>query len=139
MTMSGYFRCECCGMDEMGSGALCDICRACDCAEEGGDPGCREYILDGARGVYLPQAFVKGFDMTAWNVKAEDADTLIQEGPDGEHYWEAWDAVLDDAHLTDEKGRTWRLEQDGDLFAYCDHVPFNPSLHTDEETESEET
>lgn len=136
---SGYFRCICCDMDEMGRGPLCDICIACDCKDTGDSPECRVCILDGSRGVYVPQAFAKGFDMTAWHVREPDATALIQGDPsdDGEAYWGSWQSVLDTAHLTDEKGRTWRLEQDGDLFAYCDHVPFDPSLHTDSDDSEE--
>lgn len=125
-------------MDALGRAPLCDVCWACDCAESGDSPECRRCIVDGARGVYVPQAFAKNFDLSAWGVSSDLGDILIWHGPDREEYWEAWDDVLRVATFKDEKGRTWNLEQDGDLFAYCATVPFDSSLHTDDETETEE-
>ena len=72
-------------------------------------------LLDGARGIYIPQAFVTCYDPIAWHVSADDV-AILEAGPDHEDYWEAWDDVLREAYYDDERGH-WTLEQDGDLFA----------------------
>jgi hypothetical protein len=79
-------------------------------------------------GIYVPQRFIEKFDMSLWNnIDKEDIDT-IKAGPDQEEYWYAWENILDMASYTTQ-GNTWRLHQDGDLFAVCD------KLMTDEEYE----
>lgn len=75
-------------------------------------------ILDGARGIYIPQAFVNGFDLKKWHVSKDDAD-ILKEGPDHEFYWDTWDDVLSRAWLKDGKHK-WTLYQDGDLFIVRD-------------------
>lgn len=75
-------------------------------------------ILDGNRGIYLPQAFAGGFDMKAWHVKKADAKLLLSD-PARAGYWETWDDVLGYAWLKDGKHK-WTLSQDGDLFACRD-------------------
>lgn len=87
-----------------------------------------ELLLSDARGVYIPRDFVQGFDFEKWGVSKEDADTLAQ-GPEQEWYWEAWEGVLNTAYFEFE-GYTYRLHQDGDLWAYCDE------LMSDEEYEN---
>lgn len=44
---------------------------------------------------------------------------ICQSGPDHEWYWEAWQSILDDAHIVSD-GITWRLHQDGDLWEVPD-------------------
>jgi hypothetical protein len=77
-----------------------------------------EILLDGARGIYLPRDFAEGMDRNCVSgVSAEDW-TILEAGPDHEHYWEAWTDVLDNATATDPTtGVVYRFEQDGDLFA----------------------
>lgn len=85
-----------------------------------------ELLLTDARGIYIPRDFAMYFeDMD--NVSAEDMD-ILKAGPDHEHYWDAWNDVLSSAKR-DINGKTWRLYQDGDLWAYCE------ALMTDEEYE----
>ena len=81
-------------------------------------------LLDGDRGIYLPQSFAENFDMGEWHVKAEGAE-ILRAGPDHEFYWEAWDDVLNYARYTMakpprgmKKGK-WHLSvgESGDLFA----------------------
>ena len=122
--MSGYYECACCGMDEMGSDEietnLCDRCRACGCGEEGDDPSCRECIIDGASGIYVPQRFAREYAAHWYGIAREDREILLS-GPEHEHYWEAWDAVLNDAwYYNDKTHQVWRLEQDDDLFAWVE-------------------
>ena len=75
-----------------------------------------EVLLDGARGIYIPQNFVECFYMSEWGVSDVDRQ-ILEQGPDDELYWEAWDTVLRESEYTDENGITWNLYQDGDLFA----------------------
>lgn len=117
----GYFDCACCNAIVCGGvedSDLCDVCLFKGCDEEGGDPCCRECILDGSRGIYLPSQFASEADMTRWGVAYDDV-TVLRAGPDHEHYWEVWGSVLDTAEFTDPDGSRWCLEQDGDLFAVC--------------------
>jgi hypothetical protein len=83
-------------------------------------------LLSDSRGIYIPQHFVKEYDLTLWQGISEDDIKTITDGPNGEFYWEVWDDVLNNATFT-ENGNTWRLHQDGDLWAYC------LELMTDEE------
>lgn len=74
-------------------------------------------LLDSARGTYIPQNFVTGFDLSRWsNIDPEDIEILKDH--ENELYWEAWQNVLDKASFT-ENSHTWHLMQDGDLWAYC--------------------
>ncbi len=74
-----------------------------------------ECLLDGARGIYLPQSFVRCYDAASWHVKPDDAE-ILEAGPYHEFYWDAWNDVLNYAYYDDGRGH-WTLEQDGDLFA----------------------
>ena len=79
-------------------------------------------IIDGAHGIYVPQAFVKRFEN--WQgIDAEDLAILL-EGPDNRYYWDSWDYVLATASYKDDDGHTWTLYQDGDLFAVRDDHEF---------------
>lgn len=82
-------------------------------------------LLSDSRGVYIPRDFAD-FGEHWLGVKAEDLE-ILAAGPDHEHYWDAWDAVLGAATYVDEKCNVWHLSQDGDLWAVC------PDLMTDEE------
>lgn len=75
----------------------------------------RELLLDESRGIYIPKKFAENFDTEEWHID-EELVAELKEGPDGENYWEAWEAVLRDAWMI-EDGKKWNLEQDGDLFA----------------------
>jgi hypothetical protein len=84
-------------------------------------------LLDSARGVYIPQNFCEQFDLSKWQgIAQSDIDCILSkdEGDniispyDIECYWDAWQAICDNATFT-ENGNTWRLYQDGDLWAIC--------------------
>ncbi len=76
----------------------------------------RLLLIDGAAGIYVPRNFYEHFDFPTWGLDVSDFAALSM--PENEHYWDAWDEVLQKAEYTDMAGITWRLEQDGDLFAY---------------------
>jgi len=67
-------------------------------------------LLSDAHGVYIPQAFARQFEQK--NVKDEDWK-IILSGPDEEHYWEAWEEVIQ----TWEDGEK-RIHQSGDLYLF---------------------
>ena len=78
-----------------------------------------ELLLSDSRGVYIPRDFAMYLqDMD--NVTVEDKQ-ILSAGPDHEWYWETWDEVLQKATST-INGKTWRLWQDGDLWAYCEEL-----------------
>lgn len=81
-----------------------------------------EILLDGSRGIYIPQNFAEKFDLRLWsNIDEDDIETIAKGPHDNEWYWEAWQDILDNAQYK-YQGRTWHLWQDGDLFAYCEEL-----------------
>ena len=78
-------------------------------------PQTRTLLIDGNRGIYIPQNFYNNFDFHSWCLKREDFKELASL--DNEHYWDAWDDLLNQAKHIDDEGKTWYLEQDDDLFA----------------------
>jgi hypothetical protein len=81
-----------------------------------------ELLLTDARGIYIPRDFIMHFENMD-NVSEEDAE-ILRAGPDHEHYWDAWHDVVQNASRV-INGRTWRLYQDGDLWAYCEELMTN--------------
>ena len=87
-----------------------------------------ELLFTDSHGVYIPFAFINGYDLSLWsNIDDEDVRD-IREGVEAEHYWDAWQNLLDNAELVNN-GNVWKLYQDGDLWAVCDE------LMTDQEYE----
>lgn len=119
--MSGsYFDCVCCGstdIGEEGEAALCEACALCDCGEEGDDPSCRELLIDGAQGIYVPKTFAENFEPEKWGIDAETI-AILKAGPDHDLYWEAWGDVEGYVERS-INGKRWVLSQDGDLWAQC--------------------
>ena len=75
-----------------------------------------ELMVNGAHGIYVPQTFAENYDAKEWHIDDEDIDIFL-EGPDHEHYWYAWEYVLNTAYAI-EKGVKYTLwQEDGDLFA----------------------
>ena len=72
------------------------------------------YIVNGALGIYVPQAFAEEHANDFLGIEPEDLRILL-EGPDHPDYWDAWDSVLYHAHFMHD-GRTFYLYQDNDLF-----------------------
>ncbi len=82
-------------------------------------------ILDGNRGIYIPQAFARQFDLKKWHVATmKDSIIDLESGPDAEFYWESWETILDSAYMKEGK-HTWTLYMDGDLFAVRDDYKFD--------------
>ena len=87
-----------------------------------------EILLDSHHGVYIPQIFAENC-IPGWVSGSEWDLNVLKTGPDPENdsYWDVWTWVVDNATHIDKQGNTWKLYQDGDLFAYCEE------LMTDEE------
>jgi hypothetical protein len=78
-----------------------------------------QILVSDHHGIYVPQVFAEQFN---WSGISVDDLKTIEEGPEADYYWEAWSLVLSDAFHNDKDGNTWRLYQDGDLFAYCEQL-----------------
>ena len=106
------------------------LIKVCDCGESDLPvgkkcPTCRTTVhlsaclIDGARGIYVPQAFAQAFAHDEWGFDAETW-AILEAGPDHEHYDETWTEVLDGAiyngPVDELKGAV--LFQDGDLFVH---------------------
>jgi hypothetical protein len=76
----------------------------------------KNLILDSNLGTNIPKAFIERGFHHIWDNISEEAVEILREGPEHEHYWDAWDEVLNSASGTSSDGTNWRLEQDGDLW-----------------------
>ncbi len=72
-------------------------------------------LISDTAGIYIPRNFYEHYDLPTWGLKISDYRDLSH--PDNEGYWESWDDLLKEAKHTDDKGVTWLLDQNGDLFA----------------------
>jgi len=73
-----------------------------------------ELLYSDHHGVYIPQLFAKECATSFEGINYGDLKVLL-EGPDHEHYWDAWDSVLNDASIV-RNGVNYMLHQDGDLW-----------------------
>lgn len=92
----------------------CSLCGSREHSEEQ-HWDCCELLLDGSRGIYLPQEFASRYRTEHYGVTEEQREILLY-GPEHGLYWEVWDEVLSEASFTDPKGRRYYLYQDGDLW-----------------------
>ena len=77
-------------------------------------------LVDSHHGIYVPKVFSENFDHSKWQGIPAD-DLAVIANPEHEWYWEAWDSILRTATCLQD-GHTYRLHQDGDLWAYCDEL-----------------
>lgn len=76
------------------------------------------FLISDSAGVYVPQRFAENYDLSLWSdIDPEDL-TIIEQGPDHESYWDAWNNILNSATYQHD-GLTYHLHQDGDLYAIC--------------------
>lgn len=73
-----------------------------------------ELLLDDCRGIYIPRDFCQFENLADWGLADNDNVDICLAGPDHEYYWEAWQAILDNAKHT-IYGHS--LYQDGSLWA----------------------
>jgi hypothetical protein len=78
-------------------------------------------VLSSGHGIYIPQLFCNDVDEYRANCIGVDYKDvqICQQGPDHEWYWEAWQSILDNAHIVSDDV-TWRLHQDEDLWEVPD-------------------
>ena len=79
-----------------------------------------ELFCDSASGIYIPQRFAKEVKRSILSGVSDKDLAILEAGPDGEWYWDAWNDVLDNAMLEHPTYGECRLYQDGDLWV----VPF---------------
>ena len=76
-------------------------------------------VLTDSLGIYIPQQFIKGHDISQFGLVEDDWDVqTCKEGPDADGYWEAWDSILNKAEFHKD-GHKYLLHQDGDLWLIC--------------------
>ena len=80
-----------------------------------------EILISDHQGVYIPSIFAKSFSH-GWTAMSEWDQQTLESGPEHDSYWDVWDWCLNNLVHTDKNGNTWRLYQDGDLFAYCEQL-----------------
>ena len=73
------------------------------------------YIVNGALGIYVPQAFAEEHANDFLGIEPEDLRILL-EGPDHPYYLDAWASVFDNASLMRDGRTFYLLYQDSDLF-----------------------
>ena len=83
----------------------------------------RELMCDECNGVHIPRVWTNNTE-NIWGIPEEKWEEMQSMSPDHEWYWEAWQEILDMAKHVDQEGNTWRLYQDGDLWAYDEHEEF---------------
>ena len=80
-------------------------------------PESAELLLDGARGIYIPQNFAEIVKRECVEGVSEEQWAIFEAGPEHEWYWEAWDEVLNSAIVTNPSTHErFTLYQDGDLW-----------------------
>lgn len=74
-------------------------------------------IIDGANGIYTPQAFATSYVVIG--SEFDDAMTICASGPDHPDYWDAWSEITDAATVEGMSGIKWSvyLGESGDVFA----------------------
>jgi hypothetical protein len=86
-------------------------------------------VLLDSHGVHIPQLWCSDIaesDCEALHIQWSDVQTC-QSGPEEGWYWEAWQTILDDCYMVDERGTRWTLHQDGDLWEVPDGFSFEES------------
>jgi hypothetical protein len=79
-----------------------------------------ELLMSDVRGVYLPKDFAEiygeefSYEGKSSGYTYDAALTDVLEGPEGEYYWEAWDAIVQSARSKRFPGMI--LYYNGDLF-----------------------
>lgn len=88
----------------------------------------REVLLSDRQGVHIPRLWLRycyldhhwnPASRTGWIGLSKWAREVLEAGPDGEFYWEAWDTATRNVRFV-SPDHTWWLEPDGDLFVVRD-------------------
>ena len=57
-------------------------------------------VINGSRGIYCPQSFVRKFKEeleNIGNVLVDEAIPVLELGPDQDFYWDCWEDIIDNA------------------------------------------
>jgi hypothetical protein len=84
-----------------------------------------ELFLSDARGVYIPRDFAQFIRRDRTTGISDDDYKILEEGPDHEWYWEAWEDVCNNARITDTDGTVYTVYQDGDCWLIEDGAQLN--------------
>lgn len=71
-------------------------------------------VVDSHHGVYQPKIFVECYRHLITGVSKDTLSELTS--PDNEHYWEAWEDLLNTATVTSTCGKSYRVEQIEDVW-----------------------
>lgn len=77
------------------------------------------YVLNSANGVFIPQQtwnMYKDNPHWDWSELSTDDQRSLENGPEDEFYWEAWENALALVRVKDDSGRIYYLLHDQDLF-----------------------
>ena len=77
-------------------------------------------LIDGNRGVYIPQQFAKNWGDAVQSGMDEEQKTVLLAGPQTSGYWDVWDEVVSEVTFLFD-GVLCTLYEDNDLWA----VPVN--------------
>src|ERR1044072_4112337 len=71
-------------------------------------------------GVYIPQFFAQSVRRECVTGVSDEDYKVLEEGPEHEHYWDAWSDVCDNAKINHPVHGPCHLYQDGDLWIVPD-------------------
>lgn len=77
-------------------------------------------LIDGNRGIYIPQQFAKNCGDAVQSGMDEEQKTVLLAGPQTSDYWDVWDEVVSEVTFLFD-GVLCTLYEDNDLWA----VPVN--------------
>jgi len=84
-----------------------------------------ELLLDGNRGIYIPQIFMEAYGSYVKTFCEQEGRNFEQlekdlSSPDNEQYWDTWTDLTCywDFYMINENGDKFAIEQHDDLWAY---------------------
>lgn len=87
-----------------------------------------ELLIDGNRGIYVPQEFAKRFNPSNSHWEWDESIKEDLSNPDNENYWEAWSDLIESAYYLNEGVKYTLFEYEGDLFAIKEGHQFGEDL-----------
>lgn len=87
---------------------------------EGGHHKHLELAVSGVLGIHAPKEFIARYGSNLRGASQDDI-AIVADGPYAEHYWEAWNDIVNDASVGDAG---WRIAEDaGDIFLIHPDAP----------------
>jgi hypothetical protein len=72
-------------------------------------------LIDGNRGIYIPQQFAKNWGDAVQSGMNEEQKTILLSGPQTSDYWDVWEEVVNEVEFLFD-GQLCTLFEDNDLF-----------------------